>query len=89
MANSSSAKKRIRQNEKARLRNRAGRSKLRTSMKVFVTAEESGENIEAALKDIVRELDKASSKGLIHKRTADRNKSRITKRANKALAASS
>ena len=87
MAHTKSAMKRMRQNAKRQARNRAARSKLRTQMKKFVVAEETKQDVEKTLSESVRALDKAASKGLIHKRTASRRKSRLAKRANKALAA--
>lgn len=78
MANTTSAVKRIRQNERRRLRNRAVRSKLRTTLKVAraVQGSEQRPTIEEAL----RTLDKAVSKGVIHRNTAARKKSALARR---------
>ena len=78
MANIKSQIKRNRQNEKARLRNKAVRSELRTRTKNAVTAaEEGGENLVEATRLAIKKLDKAASKGVIHKNQAARRKSRL------------
>ena len=88
MANIKSQIKRNRQNEKARLRNKAVRSELRTRTKNAVTAAEEGaENLEAATRLAIKKLDKAASKGVIHKNQAARRTSRLMKRQAKAEAA--
>ena len=78
MANTKSAMKRIRQNERRRLRNRAMRSKLRGSVKTARAAE--GTARPAATLEAIRALDKAVSKGLIHRNTAARKKSALARR---------
>lgn len=82
MANIKSQKKRIRQNEKARVRNQAVRSSLKTAVRKFREAAEAG-NVEQAVvaqRAAARALDKASSKGVIHKNQAANRKSAIAKR---------
>ncbi len=82
MANIKSQKKRIRQNEKARVRNQAVRSSLKTAVRKFREAAEGG-NVEQAVvaqREAARALDKASSKGVIHKNQAANRKSAIAKR---------
>ncbi|MBQ1082994.1 MULTISPECIES: 30S ribosomal protein S20 [unclassified Nocardiopsis] len=82
MANIKSQKKRIRQNEKARVRNQAVRSSLKTAVRKFREAAEAG-NVEQATiaqRGAARALDKASSKGVIHKNQAANRKSAIAKR---------
>lgn len=82
MANIKSQKKRIRQNEKARLRNKAVKSSLKTAIRKFREAAEAG-NVEEAIilqRAAARQLDKAVSKGVIHKNQAANRKSAITKR---------
>jgi small subunit ribosomal protein S20 len=89
MANHKSAIKRIRQNEKRRLYNRAYRSRARTFVKTARAAIESGKVTEqaiAATQTAMRELDIAASKGVIHKRNAARRKSRLMNRLNTLLA---
>ncbi|GAA1087064.1 30S ribosomal protein S20 [Nocardiopsis composta] len=82
MANIKQQKKRIRQNEKARIRNRAVRSSLKTAVRKFREAAEAG-NVEQATelqRAAARQLDKAASKGVIHKNQAANRKSAIAKR---------
>lgn len=78
MANTKSAMKRIRQNEKRRLRNRAVRSKVRTALKSARTA--PAETQHAAVLEAIRTLDKAVSKGVLHRNTAARKKSALARR---------
>ncbi|MER3453017.1 MAG: 30S ribosomal protein S20, partial [Acidimicrobiia bacterium] len=81
MANIRSQIKRIRQNEKRRLRNKAMRSELKTRIKSAVRAAEAGaENTPALARMAVKRLDKAAAKGIIHKNQAARRKSRLMKR---------
>lgn len=81
MPNSESAKKRLRQNEAARLRNRGARTKVRNSVKKVRVAVAAGdvEQSEAAFKDASQKLDKAASSHLIHANAAARTKSRLSK----------
>ncbi|UCF62484.1 MAG: 30S ribosomal protein S20 [Anaerolineaceae bacterium] len=82
MANLRSAKKRIRQNAKRRMRNRVYRTRARTFVKHARLAIESGDSDAAtdAVRKAVSELDRASSKGVIHRKNAARRKSRLMKR---------
>jgi small subunit ribosomal protein S20 len=80
VANTRSAKKRIKQNEKRRLRNRALRSEIRSSLKTARTAAagktpKAAEEVHAA----IRELDRAVSRGVIHRNTAARKKSSLAR----------
>ena len=82
MANIKSQIKRNRQNEKARLRNKSVKSSLKTVIRKLNEASESG-NVEEAtslLRVASRQLDKAASKGVIHKNQAANRKSAIAKR---------
>jgi small subunit ribosomal protein S20 len=81
VANIKSQIKRNRQNEKARLRNKAVKSSLKTSIRRFREAAESGnmEDTDVALRHACRQLDKAASKGVIHKSQAANRKSAIAK----------
>jgi small subunit ribosomal protein S20 len=80
VANTKSAIKRIRQNEKRRLRNRAVRSKVRTAVKIVRAAlTEKSPAAAEALRETVRALDKAVTKGVIHRNTASRKKSRLAR----------
>jgi small subunit ribosomal protein S20 len=82
VANIKSQIKRNRQNEKRRLRNKSVKSSLKTAIRKFNEASEAG-NTEAAaelMRDASRKLDKAVSKGVIHKNPAANRKSAIAKR---------
>jgi small subunit ribosomal protein S20 len=80
VANIKSQIKRNRQSEKRRVRNKAVRSELRTRTKAALTAAEQGsDNSEAATRLAIKKLDKAASKGVIHKNQAARRKSRLVK----------
>lgn len=81
---SKSVKKRIRQAKKRTLRNRAAKSMLKTLIKK-VESEVTSKNIEGAktaLNEIISAIDKAKAKGLVHKNTASRKVSRLTKLVN-------
>ncbi len=78
MANTKSAIKRIRQNEKRRQRNRTIRSQVRTAVKTARAAE--GDGLRAAIADAIRALDKAVTKGVVHRNTAARKKSALARR---------
>ena len=83
MANHKSALKRIRSTARRRMRNRVYRSKTRTEVKKARAVLETGDDVEAAIQQTraaVSQLDKAVSKGVMHKNTAARNKSRLMKR---------
>ena len=79
MANIKSQKKRILTNEKARLRNKAVKSALRTHVRKFREAVEANEveKAQELARVACRALDKASSKGVIHKNQAANRKSAI------------
>jgi small subunit ribosomal protein S20 len=82
VANIKSQIKRNKQNEKARQRNKAVKSALRTNVRKFRAAADVGNVEEAteALRVASRHLDKAVSKGVIHKNQAANRKSAIAKR---------
>lgn len=84
MAHSLSAKKRIRQNEKRRGRNRARKELLKIEVKAFNAVLTAGEfdKAEEQLKKVVSRLDKTAAKHTIHKNTAARKRSRMTKKLN-------
>ena len=84
MANIKSAIKRNRQNEKRRLRNAAVRSTVRTSVKNARAAIDGGQadQARAAVLNTIQTLDKAVTKGVVHKNTAARKKSRLTRQLN-------
>ncbi len=83
MANIKSQIKRNKQNEKARLRNKAVKSELKTYVRKFREAADTGnaEAAETAMRAASIKLDKAVSKGVIHKNQAANRKSSIAKRA--------
>lgn len=82
MANIKSQIKRNRQNEERRQRNKAVKSSLKTYVRNFREAADAGDADRAteAMRTACRELDKASSKGVIHKKQAANRKSAITRR---------
>ncbi len=84
VANIKSQIKRIRTNEKARLRNKSVKSSLKTAVRRFRAAADSGHRDTAltALRDASQALDKAASKGVIHANQAANRKSAMAKRAN-------
>jgi small subunit ribosomal protein S20 len=81
MANIKSQIKRNKQNEKRAERNKAVRTALKTSTKKIRTAVDAGDAQEATARqrENARALDKAVAKGIVHKRTAARRKSRLAK----------
>ena len=85
MPNIKSQVKRVKTNEKARLRNKAVKSALRTHVRNFRRAAEAGDAEKATqyAKLANRQLDKAVSKGVIHKNQAKNRKSSISKKLNK------
>jgi small subunit ribosomal protein S20 len=83
VANIKSQIKRNKQSEAARVRNKAVKSELKTAVRRFREAADSGnaENATAALRSATRLLDKAASKGVIHKNQAANRKSAMAQRA--------
>lgn len=84
MANIKSQKKRILTNEKARIRNKAVKSSLKTAIKKVDAAVASGDKTAAteAARVATRALDKAASKGIIHKNQAANRKSGVMTKVN-------
>lgn len=82
MANTASAKKRIRQIAKRTARNKAGQSRLRTFAKKVEQAIAGGvpDDAREALRALTPELMRASSKGLVHRNAVARKLSRLSKR---------
>jgi small subunit ribosomal protein S20 len=89
MANIKSQVKRNRTNAKRHDRNKAVKSQLRTVTKKVSTAVVDGDAdaAVASQREAARALDKAASKGVLHKRTVARKKSRLAKAVNKTTAA--
>ena len=85
MANIKSQIKRVKTNAKRTERNRAYKSEMRTFVRKFREAAESGDQAKAqeALQAASRKLDKAVSKGVIHKNQAANKKSAMAKKLNK------
>ncbi len=83
MANIKSQIKRNKQNEKARQRNKAVKSSLKTSVRKFREAADAGDVDAAtdAMRAASRNLDKAASKGVIHQNQAANRKSAMATRA--------
>ncbi len=88
MANTASARKRIRQNIVRSARNQARRSRMRTFVKKVEAAIAGGdrEAANAALREAQPEMQRAAGKGVIHKNTISRKLSRMTARI-KSIAA--
>jgi len=80
MPNHKSAEKRVRQNEKRRAVNRSNRSDLRTQIKKLRTALTASDKNQSQelLTPTVSAIDKAVNKGILHRNTAARYKSRLT-----------
>jgi len=89
MATHKSALKRIRQNEKRRLRNRMHRGSMRSQVRKFNEAVEAGdaELASAELKKAIVVIDRTCSRGVIHKHAASRKVSRLSRAFNKLAAA--
>ena len=83
VANIKSQIKRNRTNEKARQRNKAVKSSLKTSVRKFNTAVDAGDKEQATVlaREATKALDKAASKGVIHANQAANRKSSIAKKA--------
>ncbi|MCU0492164.1 MAG: 30S ribosomal protein S20 [Chloroflexaceae bacterium] len=87
MANTESARKRIRTNERKRLRNQMYRSRVKTMLKKAEQSIFSGKPSDEAIREAISTLDKAAVKGIIHKNNAARRKSRLMKKLNNATVA--
>lgn len=89
MANHASAEKRNRQSKVRRLRNRMNKSKIHTSIRRVDDALAAGSQdaVQEVLKKAMSVIQKTAGKGTIHKNTAARKISRLTKRVNRTLAA--
>ena len=88
MANTRSAQKRNRQALKRRARNQSVRTQVKSAVKKAreALAAKDPAKAQQALRAAARTLDKAASKGVLHKRTAARRKSRMARAANAASA---
>jgi len=86
MTHSKQAAKRVRQNNRVRVRNRGVRSAIKTAIKHTLEAD-SPEKRAALLRDAMKKTDKAAKFGVLHKNQAARRKSRLMKALNKLAAA--
>ena len=79
--------KRARQSVKRNLRNRAVRTKVRTYIKKLNSAIAKGDaaEVQSALRDAMKVISSAASKGVLHRNTASRYISRLSKKANSVL----
>lgn len=84
LPNIKSAKKRVKVSESKGLRNKMIKTSLKTSLKKYEAAIASGdkEAANATYKEAVKKIDKAVAKGILHKNTAARKKSRFTRKLN-------
>jgi small subunit ribosomal protein S20 len=84
VANIKSQIKRIKTNEKARLRNKSVKSSVKTAIRKFREAADAGDKDKAIelMQDASRKLDKAAGKGVIHDNQAANKKSAMARRAN-------
>ena len=83
MANTKSAIKRIKQSEKRRQRNRATRSTIRSAVKAAQAAAEAKlSESRAVVTEAIRTLDRAVSRGVMHRNTVARKKSALARKLN-------
>jgi small subunit ribosomal protein S20 len=87
LANTKSSEKRIRTNERKRLRNQMYRSRVKTMLRKAEETIFAGEPSDEAIRLAMSTLDKAAVKGIIHKNNAARRKSRLAKKLAKFQAA--
>ena len=87
MPNIKSAEKRVKVIATKTLRNQMLKSNLKTTIKSFLSTVDGGDKaaIETAYKKTVKTVDQAASKGILHKNTAARKKSAITKKYVEAI----
>ena len=83
MPTSKSAAKRLRQNERRRVANKAARSRLRTAIKRVRLASQPEEATEA-FREAVKLIDRAAGRGLVHHNRAARSKARLATHVRKA-----
>ena len=91
MANSASAKKRVLQNDRNRMRNQARKSVLRTETRKFLEALHAGDigKAKEMYPRLQRRIDQIAAKGTLHRNTASRRKSRLAARLHAAVAGKS
>lgn len=86
MPNLPDAKKRVKQNERNRIRNRARKQELKTETRKLTDLVAGGklDEAKAALVRVTKRIDQVAAKGTLHKNTAARKKSRLAKLVNQA-----
>lgn len=84
MANHKSAIKRARQNENRRLRNQVRKTRVKNIVKTVRTATGTPEESQNALREAMRVINQAASKGTLHKKTASRKIARLSRHLFKA-----
>ncbi len=83
MANIKSAKKRVKVIATKTARNKAIKSALKTAIKkAYFAVDTNADNKQEAVRFAIKKIDQASAKGILHKNTAARRKSNLTKRLN-------
>lgn len=83
MANIKSAKKRVKVIATKTARNKATKSALKTAIKkAYFAVDTNADNKQEAVRFAVKKIDQATAKGILHKNTAARRKSNLTKRLN-------
>lgn len=83
MANIKSAKKRVKVIATKTARNKATKSALKTAIKkAYFAVDTNADNKQEAVRLAVKKIDQATAKGILHKNTAARRKSNLTKRLN-------
>jgi len=89
MPHTQSAKKRLRQNEKHRLRNRAVKKGVRVQLRKFLDVAKTGtlEQLQAEYKVTVAKVDRAAAHKVIHRNTAARRKAQLARMVNKKATA--
>jgi small subunit ribosomal protein S20 len=85
MPHTSSAKKRLRQTQKRRMRNRNVKKEVKTRIKEVLTA--TGDQLRDAVRLAVKKLDQAAAKGVVHRNLVARKKSQLARLLNKTAAA--
>jgi small subunit ribosomal protein S20 len=85
MANTKASKKDILRIKRNTLRNQDVKSALKTSIKkAYIAIDEKSETKDSLIKETLKHIDKVQSKGIIHKNTAARKKSKLALASNKA-----
>ena len=89
MPNTKSAEKRLRQNKKRRLHNKTIKSSLKTNLRKVreaIASDQDADAVDTAFRDVVKKLDRAAAKRVIHPNAAARLKSRLSSKMKAAKA---